>query len=199
MAQATDPVLLTDRFALALERAFEFHGEQRRKGSEAPYIGHLLGVASIVIEAGGSENEAIAALLHDAAEDVAGEETLERIRADFGDDVAEIVAECSDTFERPKPPWRQRKEAYIARLETASEPTITVSLADKLQNARAILLDYRAIGEPFWVRFNAPREDVIWYYRTVAALYLRRRPGILAEELKATVDEIAELVARGGP
>ena len=133
------------------------HRDQRRKGTEIPYIGHLLGVCSLVIEDGGTEDEAIAALLHDAAEDQGGEQTLERIRAEFGDHVAEIVRACSDTLEDPKPPWRTRKEAYLAHLDEQPAPVLRVSLADKLFNARAILRDYLSVGDELWQRFNGRR------------------------------------------
>jgi (p)ppGpp synthase/HD superfamily hydrolase len=174
--------------------ACELHTGQVRKGSEGiPYVGHLLGVASIVIEDGGDEDEAIAALLHDAPEDQGGKATLDRIRAEYGKRVGEIVEACTDTLENPKPPWRERKERYIAHLEAAPEGVLRVSLADKVHNARAILADYREVGEELWSRFRGTREESLWYYRTLAVLFSRRRPGPLADELRRTVDEIEAL------
>ena len=143
---------LTPKFVEAVQYAAEKHATQTRKGSDIPYLGHLLSVAGLVIEADGTETQAIAALLHDAAEDQGGEETLAEIREKFGDEVATIVEECSDTFETPKPPWRQRKQSYISHLPDASDGAILVSLADKLHNAHAILRDFRAHGDELWQR-----------------------------------------------
>jgi (p)ppGpp synthase/HD superfamily hydrolase len=152
-------------------------------------------VTSIVIESGASENQAIAALLHDSAEDQGGRETLERIRAEFGDQVAEIVESCSDSLGEPKPPWKERKRSYLEHLEHAGEPALLVSLADKLHNVRTIVVDYRDLGEALWDRFNAGRDDVLAYYRSLAAIFSRRIPGALATELAVTVAELDGLVA----
>jgi (p)ppGpp synthase/HD superfamily hydrolase len=187
-------VVLGDRFRRALVFAFDLHGGQVRKGSKGiPYIGHLLGVTSIVIEDGGDEDEAIAALLHDGPEDQGGRATLERIRNEFGDRGAGIVEGCSDTLDDPKPPWRERKEAYLAHLEEAPDEVLRVSLADKLHNARAILSDYREVGEGLWSRFNGTREESLWYYRSLVEIFVRRYSGPLAEELETTVSEIEAL------
>jgi (p)ppGpp synthase/HD superfamily hydrolase len=187
-------VVLGDRFRRALVFAFDLHGGQVRKGSKGiPYIGHLLGVTSIVIEDGGDEDEAIAALLHDGPEDQGGRATLERIRNEFGDRVAGVVGGCSATLDDPKPPWRERKEAYLAHLEEAPDEVLRVSLADKLHNARAILSDYREVGEGLWSRFNGTREESLWYYRSLVEIFVRRYSGPLAEELETTVSEIEAL------
>jgi (p)ppGpp synthase/HD superfamily hydrolase len=187
-------VVLGDRFRRALVFAFDLHGGQVRKGSKGiPYIGHLLGVTSIVIEDGGDEDEAIAALLHDGPEDQGGRATLERIRNEFGDRVAGIVEGCNDTLHNPQPPWRERKEAYLAHLEEAPDEVLRVSLADKLHNARAILSDYREVGEGLWSRFNGTREESLWYYRSLVEIFVRRYSGPLAEELETTVSEIEAL------
>jgi (p)ppGpp synthase/HD superfamily hydrolase len=191
---ATRPLMLGERFEQAFQLAAELHRTQTRKGSGVPYIGHLLGVTAIVIETGGSEDEAVAALLHDAAEDQGGHETLELIRARFGDSVARVVEECSDSFGEPKPPWRDRKQAYLDRLEAASDAALHVSLADKVHNLRAIVIDYRAVGERLWDRFNAGRDEVLWYYRSLAASFTRLRPGPLATELGEAVRELERLV-----
>jgi (p)ppGpp synthase/HD superfamily hydrolase len=190
---------LGPRFTRALELAFELHAGQTRKGSGVPYFGHLLGVTSIIIETGSSEDEAIAALLHDAAEDQGGRETLDRIRTEFGDAVAEIVESCSDSLGEPKPPWKERKQAYLEHLEEASAPALHVSLADKLHNMRTIVVDYRDVGEALWDRFNAGRDEVLAYYRALAAIFSRRTPGALATELAVTVAELDGLVAAVSP
>lgn len=189
--------VLGPRFEAALLYASTVHAHQRRKGSDIPYLAHLLAVAALVIEDGAaagrlSEDEAIAALLHDAAEDAGGEGRLRDIRARFGEQVAHIVAGCSDTFENPKPPWRARKEAYLAHLEGADEGTLRVSLADKVHNARAILADHRTYGDALWDRFDRDA-DTLWYYRAVSEVLSRRQPGALATELERIVGEMGGL------
>ena len=149
---------MTPRFASALVYAYEIHAGQLRKGTEIPYISHLLGVTSIALDHGATEDEAIGALLHDAAEDAGGAPVISEIRARFGPAAAEIVAGCSDTFETPKPPWRARKEAYIAHLASASPSVLLVSSADKLHNVRSITSDYRRIGDALLPRFTGGRE-----------------------------------------
>src|SRR5437879_9244246 len=156
---------LSTRFEEALTFATRLHADQARKGTTIPYISHLLAVTSIVLEQGGNEDEAIAALLHDAIEDQGGASTREEIRRRFGETVVEIVNGCTDAEVVPKPPWRTRKEAYIAHLRTASASVRLVSAADKLHNARAILADYRVVGESLWERFNGGKEGTLWYYR----------------------------------
>jgi (p)ppGpp synthase/HD superfamily hydrolase len=188
-------VVLGDRFDRAFALASELHRDQTRKGSQIPYVGHLLGVCSLVIESRGSEDEAIAALLHDSAEDQGGVGTLERIRREFGDAVADIVEECSDSLGDPKPPWRERKEAYLEHLKEASPGGLRVSLADKVHNMRTIVLDYRVHGEQLWERFNAGRDDVLWYYRSLAEVFRRRAPGPLATELADSTAELERLMA----
>ena len=163
---------LTQRFDDALREAFRYHGDQSRKGDAAvPYMGHLLGVTSIVIDAGGTEDQVIAALLHDAPEDQGGEVTLEEIRVKFGDNVAGIVKDLSDTFEDPKPPWKKRKEDYLDHLQTVSDSTLLVSLADKLHNVQSITLDREQVGEKVWDRFTGKREGSLWYYRALGEIY----------------------------
>ena len=186
---------LTTKFHEALTYAAEKHQRQTRKGGDIPYVGHLLSVAGLVIEAGGTESQAIAALLHDAAEDQGGMETLQDIRARFGVDVQRIVAECSDTFENPKPPWRERKTGYIEHLNDASSDTILVSLADKVDNARALLRDFRQIGPKLWQRFNVKDpNDHLWYYRSLLDVYHRKTDCWLVDELRRTLDALEELV-----
>lgn len=188
---------LGQRFIAAVEEASRYHAGQLRKGTQIPYVAHLLSVAALVLEDGGSEDEAIAALLHDAVEDAGGKPTLDAIRERFGDEVAMIVEACSDTDVIPKPPWRERKEAYLAHLADAeTQPSVMrVSLADKLHNARAILSDYRQTGDELWSRFNtASGEDQLWYYRSLANIFLDRAPGSLSDELDHVVSELEGLV-----
>jgi (p)ppGpp synthase/HD superfamily hydrolase len=183
--------LLGPRFESAFALAAELHADQRRKGTEIPYIAHLMGVASLVLDDGGDEDEAIAALLHDAVEDQGGRDTLRRVRRQFGGRVADIVAACSDTDVTPKPPWRERKEAYIAHLRDPALPagTVRVSLADKLHNSRAILFDLRA-GRDVFARFNAGREDQHWYYHELANTFADVSDSPMAAELRHVVDEL---------
>ena len=183
----------TTRFEAALTYATHLHRDQTRKGTDIPYVGHLLGVASLVIEDGGSEDEAIAGLLHDAVEDQGGAPRLEDIRTRFGEGVAAIVAGCTDADTTPKPPWRQRKEAYLAHLREATADVLRVSAADKLYNARAILADYRALGEALWPRFSEGRDEILWYYRSLVAIFLERGPARLAGELARAVAELNRL------
>lgn len=149
-----------------------------------------MAVAALVVEDGGDEDEAVAALLHDAVEDQGGAPTLALIRRRFGARVAAIVDACSDTDETPKPPWRQRKQAYLEHLRAPGpDGALRVSLADKLHNARAILADLRA-GHDVFARFNAPREDQAWYYDALATTFTERTPGPMAAELRRVVDEV---------
>jgi (p)ppGpp synthase/HD superfamily hydrolase len=191
-AETTSP-RLTSNFVEAVQYAAEKHATQTRKASDIPYLGHLLSVAGLVIEADGTETQAIAALLHDAAEDQGGEETLAEIREKFGADVATIVDECSDTFETPKPPWRQRKESYIRHLPDASDDAILVSLADKLDNARAMLRDFRAHGDELWQRFNIhdPQQH-LWYYRSLLQVYTQRIDNWMVDELRDVIDALED-------
>jgi len=184
------PSRLTPRFEDALLYATRLHATQTRKGNDVPYVAHLLAVASLVLEAGGDEDAAIAALLHDAAEDQGGLETLAEIRSRFGDAVADIVAACSDTFEEPKPPWHARKRAYIAHLRNAPPEVLLVSCADKLHNARAIVTDHRMLGDALWQRFHAGRDDILWYYREVSAIFSAQGPEPLATELALVVEAL---------
>jgi (p)ppGpp synthase/HD superfamily hydrolase len=189
---------LSARFEEALILAVRWHAGQVRKETTIPYIAHLLGVASLVLEQGADEDEAIAALLHDAVEDQGGTVALEEIRRRFGDGVAEIVAGCTDAWTTPKPPWRERKEAYIAHLCQASASVRLVSAADKLHNARAILADYRALGEALWSRFNGGKEGTLWYYRALVETLRATDSTPLVEELDRTVSEIERLAHMEG-
>ncbi len=189
---------LSDRFREAVALACDLHRTQSRKGTQIPYVAHLLGVAALALEHGADEDEAIAALLHDAVEDQGGAETAAMIRARFGDRVAEIVLSCSDTEVVPKPPWRARKEAYIAHVAGASKSVRLVSACDKLHNARAILGDYRELGEALWARFSGGKEGTLWYYRELSAAYAKHGRTRLLGELERVVGEIGRL-AEGSP
>jgi (p)ppGpp synthase/HD superfamily hydrolase len=189
-------MILSARFEKALVFATQLHREQTRKGTTIPYIAHLLGVASIVLEHGGNEDEAIAALLHDAIEDQGGASTREEIRRRFGETVVAIVNGCTDAEVIPKPPWRARKEAYIAHMAHASPSVRLVSAADKLHNARAILADYRVLGEALWKRFNGGKAGTLWYYRSLVSAFRARGTNSLVEELDRVVSEIEHLATR---
>jgi (p)ppGpp synthase/HD superfamily hydrolase len=186
---------LTARFRKAMVYAACLHAGQTRKRTDRPYIGHLLGVTAIVLENGGDEDEAIAALLHDAVEDQGGVITLEAIRRKFGQHVARIVEGCTDSFTTPKPPWRERKENYLAKLRTAPPDVRLVSAADKLNNAREILRDYRVEGETIWARFNGGKDGTLWYYRELVRIFRAAGTNPLVDELGRVVAELAHLAA----
>lgn len=181
---------LGPRFLRAFQFAAKKHAGQTRKASSTPYIAHLMGVASLVLEFGGDEDVAIAALLHDVVEDCGGAPILEEVRWKFGSRVAKIVDGCTDSDTEPKPPWRERKETYIEHLRSADAETRLVSAADKLNNVRSILSDYREVGESIWDRFNGGREGTLWYYRALLEEFLRGKPCRLIRELQVAVREL---------
>jgi GTP pyrophosphokinase len=189
--------MLTPRFETALAFAARLHASQRRKGTDVPYVAHLLAVTALVLEHGGDEDEAIAALLHDAVEDQGGAATRDMIARLFGERVAAIVEGCSDTDVTPKPPWRPRKEAYIAHVRTASRSVRLVSAADKLHNARSTLTDLHAIGDEIWSRFTGGKEGTLWYYRALLDAYREAGNSALLDELDRVVTEIERLAGRG--
>lgn len=191
--KARRKIKLGPRFLQAFAFAAEKHKGQTRKASSIPYIAHLMGVASLVLEAGGDEDLAIAALLHDVVEDCGGAPMLQEIRRKFGARVAKVVDGCTDADSYPKPPWRERKEKYIARLKKENADTRLVSAADKLNNVRSIVSDYRAIGESVWSRFNGGREGTLWYYRTLRDVFLRHKPNRITRELELAVGELEAL------
>jgi (p)ppGpp synthase/HD superfamily hydrolase len=200
MSKAT---VLTDRFDRALLYATHVHGGQVRKETSTPYVAHLLAVAATVLEYGGDEELAIAALLHDSVEDQGGKARLDDVRNRFGEGVARIVEACSDSLadtgkgER-KADWRERKEAYLARLRTADEDILWVSLADKVHNARAILRDLRKpdIGENVWERFSVDKEQTLRYYRGLADMFCERLSNQLSNELCEIVEVLEAEVAK---
>ncbi len=191
--------ILGRRFHQALVFAASKHARQTRKKTGIPYIAHLMSVSALVLEAGGDEGLAIAALLHDVVEDCGGKPMLKEVRRRFGRRVARVVAGCTDADTYPKPPWRERKIEYLKHLKTADADVRLVSAADKLHNARSILLDYRKLGEPVWERFAGKREGTLWYYRAVARELCRRNPNRVAIELAMVVEELGKLARDSFP
>ena len=181
---------LSPRFDEALVYAARLHKNQKRKGSGIPYISHLLGVAALVLEDGGDEDEAIAALLHDAVEDQGGIKTLQEIRIRFGLHVANIVEGCTNSFTFPKPPWKIRKEQYLLKLKSASPDIIRVSLADKVHNASSTLRDISRDGDQVWARFTGGKKGALWYYQALFQIFLDKTDSILVNEFKNIVNEL---------
>jgi (p)ppGpp synthase/HD superfamily hydrolase len=187
----TNERLLSPAFSEAVNWALDLHANHLRKGTRIPYVSHLMAVTANVLEAGGTETEATAAILHDAVEDTAA--TVDDVRERFGDEVAAIVDGCTDADVIPKPPWKARKLAYINHLKDAPESVLIVSMADKCHNANAILGDYRDIGDELWNRFNGGREGTLWYYEELAKVITARASGRLERLGKAfglTVDTL---------
>ncbi|XWN32442.1 MAG: HD domain-containing protein [Devosia sp.] len=182
--------VLTDRLSDAFAFAERAHRSQRRKGSGVPYVAHLMSVCALVLEYGGDEDLAIAALLHDAVEDQGGMAMATTIRQRYGERVADIVVACSDAHEVPKPPWRARKDAYIAAIPEKSDDAVLVSMADKLHNASTIVMDHRTIGSAVWERFTGRQEGTLWYYRALADAFHARAPGPLSDRLSEMVDTL---------
>lgn len=199
---STPAVVPGPRLAEALAFALAKHGGQTRKGTRIPYITHLMAVSALVGESGGSEEEMVAALLHDAVEDAGGAPVLEEIRQRFGGAVAGIVAGCTDDDSGGgsgggKAPWLERKRAYLAHLVEAPLPVLRVSCADKLHNARAIRQDLRDHGPQVWTRFKADREGTLWYYRSLARLFaalVQDQPD-LDPGFRSLIRELRETVA----
>jgi (p)ppGpp synthase/HD superfamily hydrolase len=185
------PWLLSGRFVDALEAAAVMFADKKRKGCDIPYISHLLAACAISLENGATEDEAIAALFHDAIEDIEDKSKVRALVGLFGPEVLRIVEACSYTDKVPKPPWRERKEAYLARLLEEDRSVLLVSAADKLHNARSIAADLRQHGAAVWERFNAPLKEQLWYYRELVGLYrkhLTDRPALVDELERAVSD-----------
>jgi (p)ppGpp synthase/HD superfamily hydrolase len=187
--------VLTERFERALIYATRLHGHQRRKGSGVPYVSHLLAVCALTIEYGGDEDEAIAALLHDAIEDQGGEDARKSILRQFGPRVTDIVEGCTDTDESPKPPWRARKEKYVLHIAAASASVRLVSACDKIHNARSLVMDYRQCGEQLWTRFTGGRGGTLWYYRAMVTALRAAGDSPVVEELDRVVTELETLAS----
>jgi (p)ppGpp synthase/HD superfamily hydrolase len=184
---------LGERFGAAVSWAIRLHAGQVRKGTAVPYAAHLLGVAAIALDLGADEDQAIAAILHDAVEDCGGAPVLAEIRARFGERVAGIVADCTDSDVEPKPPWAERKQAFLEGLERKGRDSLLVSLADKIHNAEAIVQDLRELGEDLWSRFRGGKAGSLWYYAQLALIFERALPGRGAGRLKRAVREMHEL------
>jgi (p)ppGpp synthase/HD superfamily hydrolase len=163
----TDPITLTQRFENALVYAYRLHATQLRADGQTPYIAHLMSVAALVLEIGGDEDEAIAALLHDAIEDQGGEKTRQRIQQEFGDRVTQIVEGCTEMLQQPPLSWRNRKLQYLEQLRYASSSVQRVVLADKLHNLRSLLASFQQDGAIVWSRFNRGQAETLWFYRAV--------------------------------
>jgi hypothetical protein len=202
--------VLTGRYVEAFGYAAELHTGDVRKGGNVPYLAHLMTVSALVLDHGGDETQAVAGLLHDAAEDHGGRERLADIDRRFGQSVADIVERCSDSLvadRNQKPPWWPRKVAYIERFSNLphDSPALIVAAADKLHNARSLLADYRGVGEELWLRFNrtSGRAGQRWYYGRLAEVLGERLAGtpqaaVLAQELARTVTALRdEIVASG--
>ena len=186
------------KFQEALVFAADVHKGQVKKGTSIPYISHPLAVCALVLEHGGDEEEAIAALLHDILEDHPETVTRERLQEQFGERVLSVVEGCTDTPPNyrggPKPPWRERKIAYIDRLRREGSAYARVALADKLHSARAILSDYRQLGDQLWSRFNAGKEEQLWYFRSLVGAFADAgAPSQMVEEFNHTVIQLEGL------
>ena len=187
-------ILLGHRFQEALIYANELHAQQVRKGSNVPYFSHLLSVVALVLEDGGDEDQAIAALLHDAIEDQGGQKTRQEIQHKFGARVTEIINGCTDSDTIPKPPWKLRKQTFIEKFPSLSPEIRRVVLADKLHNARSILADYRRIGDDIWKIFKGKREGTLWYYDSIIEAAIQAGDNsFLLQELKVTLTQIHQL------
>ena len=190
------PPNLGPRLHRAFRYAAEKHAGQTRKKTAVPYLSHLMAVASLVLEAGGDEDMAMAALLHDVVEDCGGMPRLREVRKQFGPRVAKIVEGCTDSFGDPKPEWMERKKNYLREVKDADAETRLVSAADKLHNVRTILADYRRDGESIWKRFSGKKEGTLWYYRALSDEYQRRNPNRITPELEIAVGELERAVGR---
>lgn len=186
---------ISERFRRALDYAATVHAGQARKGTQIPYLSHLLSVSASVMEYGGNEDEAIAALLHDVIEDT--DVTEEMLQKQFGHNVATIVRQCSDSTERPKPAWRDRKEEYLLSMKTKCDSARFVSACDKLHNARSILRDFVRMGDAVFDRFDGGKEGTLWYYRSLADGYALYGPRRVAEDLERVVSELEKQAASG--
>ncbi len=196
MSVPLTPAKLGPRFNDAFLFAAEKHALQTRKKTDVPYISHLMSVAALVLEAGGGEDEAVAALLHDVVEDCGGHPVLAEIRQRFGDRVAYIVDGCTDAYTIPKPPWKARKLEYLDHLREAPDDVRMVSAADKLHNVRTILADFRKEGDSVWERFSGRRDGTLWYYRAVLDVLREGKPNRLVDELHRVVTELETLATK---
>jgi (p)ppGpp synthase/HD superfamily hydrolase len=189
----TSTTKLTERFEQALVYATRLHAQQIRKATGVPYISHLLSVTALVLEDGGDEDEAIAALLHDAVEDQGGKATRAEIYRLFGEQVGAIVDGCTEFDSEIKPPWRERKERYLEQLRQGTPSVRRVALADKLHNARSLLVDYQHQGENIWSVFSVGKDGMLWFYHTLLTLYRETESSPMVEELARVMVELEQL------
>jgi len=189
----TSTTKLTERFENALVYANRLHAQQIRKATGVPYISHLLSVTALVLEDGGDEDEAITALLHDAVEDQGGKATRAEIYRLFGEQVGAIVDGCTEFDCEIKPPWRERKERYLEQLRQGTPSVRRVALADKLHNARSLLVDYRHQGENIWSMFSVGKDGMLWFYHTLLALYRETESSPMVEDLARVMTELEQL------
>jgi (p)ppGpp synthase/HD superfamily hydrolase len=194
MPRFADQPFFSPRLALAFDLTLQLHGRQRRKSTQTPFLAHLMAVSSLVMEDGGNEDQSIAALLHDAVEDAGGKVAQARIRQEFGDPVADLVMEVSETDANPKPPWRQRKDYYLAHLETASLGALRIAAADKLHNLRSLVGDLRRLGPSILANFNASPDQQIWFFTACREVLVRRRPDCIhLDEYQALISDLEAL------
>lgn len=193
MAQTTEIPKLSSRFEQALIYATQLHANQVRKCNNVPYISHLLSVTALVLEDGGDEDEAIAALLHDAIEDRGGMPTREAILGRFGERVIRIVEGCTESFAVPKPPWRDRKLQYIEQIRLGSPEILRVSMADKLHNARSILADWYREGDAVWQKFTGGKEGTLWFYFSLMKIYQQQESSFLMRELETAISQLEQI------
>ena len=189
---------MSDRFCEAVALAARLHRGQRRKGNGNPYLSHLLGVAALVMEAGGDEDECIAALLHDAVEDQGGAATARLISRRFGSRVAQVVEECTEDRSAGQS-WQDRKSASVRRVAKLTPSALLVLSADKLHNARSLAAAHREAGSAVWNRFHGGRDGTLWYYRAMADAIVAAGGGPLAGELEEAVRDLERTVRSGEP
>jgi (p)ppGpp synthase/HD superfamily hydrolase len=190
VSRAPKPPHLGPRLQRAFRYAAEKHAGQTRKQTAVPYLSHLMAVTSLVLEGGGDEDIAIAALLHDVVEDCGGMPRLREVHKMFGTRVAKIVEGCTDSFVDPKLPWIVRKKEYLERLKHENAETRLVSASDKLHNVRTVIADYRQDGESIWKRFSGGRDGTLWYYRALSDEFQRRKTNRITRELAIAVREL---------
>ncbi|CEJ48081.1 HD domain-containing protein [Umezakia ovalisporum] len=183
---------LTAKFESALVYATRLHANQTRKTGGVPYIAHLLSVTALVLEAGGTEEEAIASLLHDSIEDQGGKVIRKEINDLFGETVAEIIDGCTEWDTPPKPPWKQRKQRYLQNLHHASPSVRLVSLADKLHNARSLLADWQQYGNSIWGQFKAGKEGTLWFYQELLKVYTATGSDFMTDEFSRVINNLRQ-------
>jgi (p)ppGpp synthase/HD superfamily hydrolase len=196
---APKPLPLGPRLQRAFRYAAEKHEGQTRKQTAVPYLSHLMAVTSLVLEGGGDEDMAIAALLHDVVEDCGGMPRLREVRKMFGERVAKIVEGCTDSFSDPKLPWIVRKNEYLQRLKHQDAETRLVSASDKLHNVRTVIADYRRDGESIWKRFSGARDGTLWYYRALTDEFQRHKSNRITRELEIAVLELEKATGGSAP